>query len=307
MSLATRCTVCNTVFRVTQDHLNVSAGWVRCGRCQQEFNGLDQLFDLEADDTPALTFERDGLADIGPPVPDVDIRAQDNYTVASDATDLDGLPGQEPDEPDNARPFDAALEVPDDFESQPNVLPDELPLAASDEDIASSPTFIRQDDDNSLSKRPGARLAFALLVLLLSMALLLQGAFHFRDTLAARLPQTRSVLMALCKLAECRVRAPRRIDDIVVESSALTHEPRGNTFRLLVVLRNRGTLTLAMPSVELTLTDSRSQVLARRTLMPADFNHPAGVLMPAMETSLGLVLAGASKHTTGYTVEAFYP
>jgi predicted Zn finger-like uncharacterized protein len=41
MSLATRCTDCNTVFRVVQDQLKVSEGWVRCGRCDAVFNALE--------------------------------------------------------------------------------------------------------------------------------------------------------------------------------------------------------------------------------------------------------------------------
>ncbi len=52
MSLATRCTSCKTVFRVVQDQLKVSEGWVRCGRCGTVFNALEALFDLERD-TPA--------------------------------------------------------------------------------------------------------------------------------------------------------------------------------------------------------------------------------------------------------------
>ncbi|MES2888644.1 MAG: DUF3426 domain-containing protein [Pseudomonadota bacterium] len=49
MSLATRCTSCKTVFRVVQDQLKVSEGWVRCGRCGTVFNALEALFDLERD------------------------------------------------------------------------------------------------------------------------------------------------------------------------------------------------------------------------------------------------------------------
>ena len=52
MSLATRCTACGTVFRVVQDQLKVSEGWVRCGRCQEVFNALEGLFDLERDAAP---------------------------------------------------------------------------------------------------------------------------------------------------------------------------------------------------------------------------------------------------------------
>ncbi len=52
MSLATRCTACGTVFRVVQDQLKVSEGWVRCGRCKEVFNALEGLFDLDREAPP---------------------------------------------------------------------------------------------------------------------------------------------------------------------------------------------------------------------------------------------------------------
>jgi predicted Zn finger-like uncharacterized protein len=52
MSLATTCPNCSTCFRVVQDQLRVSEGWVRCGHCQQVFNALESLFDLDAPQEP---------------------------------------------------------------------------------------------------------------------------------------------------------------------------------------------------------------------------------------------------------------
>lgn len=49
MSLATRCAACGTAFRVVQDQLKVSEGWVRCGRCGEVFSALEGLFDLSRD------------------------------------------------------------------------------------------------------------------------------------------------------------------------------------------------------------------------------------------------------------------
>ncbi|TDM09641.1 MAG: hypothetical protein C4K60_10515 [Ideonella sp. MAG2] len=46
MSLATRCPACSTTFKVVQDQLKISEGWVRCGHCQEVFNALHSLFDL---------------------------------------------------------------------------------------------------------------------------------------------------------------------------------------------------------------------------------------------------------------------
>jgi predicted Zn finger-like uncharacterized protein len=59
MSLATRCPVCQTVFRVVQDQLKVSEGWVRCGRCAKVFNAFEGLFDLERE-FPALQRAAEG-------------------------------------------------------------------------------------------------------------------------------------------------------------------------------------------------------------------------------------------------------
>src|ERR1700712_2465646 len=52
MSLATRCTSCGTAFRVVQDQLKISEGWVRCGKCNAVFNALEGLFDLGRDASP---------------------------------------------------------------------------------------------------------------------------------------------------------------------------------------------------------------------------------------------------------------
>jgi predicted Zn finger-like uncharacterized protein len=55
MSLATRCTECGTVFRVVQDQLKVSEGWVRCGRCSAVFNALENLCDIDSGDSPDVS------------------------------------------------------------------------------------------------------------------------------------------------------------------------------------------------------------------------------------------------------------
>ena len=99
----------------------------------------------------------------------------------------------------------------------------------------------------------------------------------------------------------------RRIDDIVIESSALTGAPTGNAIRLSVVLRNRGTLPLAMPAIELSLTDPAGQLLARRALLPADFAMAGATRAASAETPLQLVLAVDGRRPSGYTVEPFYP
>lgn len=43
MSMITRCPACETMFRVVPDQLRISAGWVRCGRCDEVFDASEHL------------------------------------------------------------------------------------------------------------------------------------------------------------------------------------------------------------------------------------------------------------------------
>jgi hypothetical protein len=145
----------------------------------------------------------------------------------------------------------------------------------------------------------------------LLLALLLGGqwAFHFRDTLAAEWPVVRAPLAAACEAFGCRLEPPRRIEDIAVESSALTRAGGGNedALRLQVALRNRGPLALALPSIELALTDGNGELVARRALPAAEFRNAPALLPPASEISLQVLLANPGARVAGYTVAVFYP
>jgi len=67
MSLATRCTACGTIFRVVQDQLRISEGWVRCGRCAEVFDAGEQLFDIDREAPPPWPADAQSKhADFGP-------------------------------------------------------------------------------------------------------------------------------------------------------------------------------------------------------------------------------------------------
>jgi predicted Zn finger-like uncharacterized protein len=354
MSLATRCTACNTVFRVVQDQLKVSEGWVRCGRCGAVFNALEGLFDLEPEpaaapagaDASEVPHARDSIPDetvrvqpadtiveaapasteVEPAVPVADdwhrppgprepffFPDSAEPVIASTPADFDDTPASRVAQQDridfaDAR-FNAALLAEagldiadDDTDSLP--VPAE-PILATD---GPTPEFLRQADRQARWTRPGARWALSLLSLLLALGLLLQVALHYRDLVVTLLPATRPALQAACELANCRIEALRRIDDIVIESSALNALPGGDAVRLSVVLRNRGVFPLAMPAIELTLTDAGGQMIARRVLPPADFGAATSAVLPAAtEAPLQLVLATSGRRPSGYTVEPFYP
>jgi predicted Zn finger-like uncharacterized protein len=328
MSLATRCFACGTVFRVVQDQLKVSEGWVRCGRCNEVFNALDSLFDLERDNPPAWS----------PGSPLVE-EAPTDVAEEPAPQELSTAPVSEPSESlvdridahlqnswrSNSSPSARVnerdrLDFPDaqfDPEFSLGMLSDAsnetattLPLSSESvppPSSATTPDFVRHAQQRARWQRPAARMLLAATGLLLLAALGLQAGHHFRDVVAARWPATKPALVTWCETWACSIQAPRRIDDIAVESTALARASEPDAFKLMVTLRNRGPLAFAMPSVDLSLTDATGQLVTRRVLSPGDLRVGSASIPPGADVPLQAVLTAGSARVTGYTVEIFYP
>ncbi len=335
MSLATRCTSCGTVFRVVQDQLKVSEGWVRCGRCNEVFNAIEGLFDLERDAPPnwkppaaptpaplAATVTAAFEAQAEPPDDDDVFQLSDGDRIHSrffqpEQADVDQTPAQAVKARDRVDFADAQFNTALLSDGKPK------PSASKGTGIARSsvkearakleaarrgPGFVQQAKQRERWRSPAMRVMLSLMLLLLVGGLVGQGAYHFRDLWAAQWPATRPLLAQGCVWLGCEIAAPRRIDDVTVESSSLSPASGGNGYRLAVVLRNRGALTLAMPWVDLRLTDSGEQLVARRALAPGDFRVSPAVLTPGNESNLQVLLSSSDpRRISGYTVEIFYP
>ena len=333
MSLATRCTACHTVFRVVQDQLKVSEGWVRCGRCSEVFNALEGLFDLDTQDPQHLqsaqvaagTATQDGARDPGLGL------SQDDLSDLEDPTRLGHIDEQllgSPLHTDRSTPARRVserdrLEFPDaQFDSDllaeegdsdggygPALLqrseesPPPPPAPAPDQ----APAFVSQAQRRQRWHSPARRALLGAVAVLLLGALTLQVADHERDLVAARWPVLTPALNAWCELARCTLQAPRIIDDLVVENSALERSPTVDGYQLTVALRNRGSLTVALPAVDLSLTDPGGQLVSRRVLTPQDFRSASTVIAAGAESNLQLLLSTGGVRVSGYTVEIFYP
>ena len=330
MSLATRCSACGTVFRVVQDQLKVSEGWVRCGRCSEVFNALEGLFDLERDSRPESwmpTVPDAGDFDRLPPEPTPSQPFRDEAPSDPDADRFDEhlfgprrdagarRAGNVPNR-DQLEFADAQLEyAPYTDSSTTDVDLDELhagtgamPLESEQVEAAHPPEFVQRADRAARWRRPGMRIALGLLALLLVAGLGVQYAHHERDRIAAHWPEARPTLQAWCERIGCRIEPLRRIEDISVESTTLTRAGApADMFRLGISLRNRSEVALAMPSIDLTLTDASGELLARRALAPQDFRVATTTLAPGGESALQLLLSAGSPRVAGYTVEIFYP
>ena len=336
MSLATRCTSCGTVFRVVQDQLKISEGWVRCGRCEQVFNALEGLFDLERDAPPGgagahfeevsaanrgddpsnylSTRQVEGDQDDGQPddphlVERIDAHLFGKRRAESATTPSENVSKRDRHEFSDAR-FDTNLFI-DDEEAplepgigEPEPAPEAAAPAKTDHGALE---FLRQAQRRARWEQPRVRFALAAGATALALMLTLQTAHHFRDTVAARWPGTLAMLTSWCDLAGCSIATPKRIDDIVVDSTALGRLGNDDAFRLSVTLRNRGQLPVALPSIDLSLTDTSGQLLARRVLEPRDFQASVASLAPGADVALQAPLSAGSSRVSGFTVEVFYP
>ena len=344
MSLATTCTACGTVFRVVQDQLKVSEGWVRCGRCTQVFNALESLFDLERDTAPGSlpgelneavqsvkapsaapsVWSKDPSGAIRAPVPSRDSApaSQSGDDSLADRLDSELFPERHRVAAAGTKSRFGAIDSPGfgDLRHDSEVVSDDdalsrpfesnLPFEDSvprQHDTMGAPEFLRHADRTARWNRPWVRTCLSLALLPLLATLALQMTHHWRNAIAARWPDTLPLFARWCELASCSLEPPRRIDDIGLESSGFTRIAGVDQFRVSVVLRNRSTTPLSMPWIELSLTDASGNLLVRRALSPHDFRVASPVLAGEAEANLQLLLATGTPLVTGYTVEIFYP
>jgi len=322
MSLATRCAACGTVFRVVQDQLKVSEGWVRCGRCGDVFNALEGLFDLERESAPAWTPSQRGGLDLLP------ASAHEHAVQAeASATQVARSDG----EPEAAATSDAAgdTEIDTRTDSQLETRQDERD---EDDDVVGrgevsefddaaaegppnvdampepTPAFLREAHSRARWQRPGLRAALSVAATLLGVLLAGQAVFSQRDAIAARWPPAAPALALLCAALDCRIEPLRHIEGLAVESSGLTQLDNASLYRLQVSLRNRDALPLLTPALDVTLTDSRGEVVSRKVLTDRDFGVPPLALVAAgAELTLQTVLDAGERRITGYSIEIFYP
>jgi hypothetical protein len=109
------------------------------------------------------------------------------------------------------------------------------------------------------------------LLLLLAFA---QALYFYRIEIASRLPGVKPALTGYCELLKCVIFLPEKIELLSIESSDLQADPlQPNVVTFSALLHNRAEYTQAYPSLELSLTDTEDQVLARRVFTPAEYLH----------------------------------
>ena len=200
----------------------------------------------------------------------------------------------------------------------------EFPLEAAD--ATQDVSFVRDARREAMWRSPGVRVALGFIALVLIAVLFLQVLVQQRDSVAALEPRFKPWLKTLCSYMQCEVAPLRRIESVVIDSSSF-NKLDADSYRLSFSLKNTGTAQVAMPSLEVTLTDMQDQALVRRVLTPAELGLAVTILGAGSEAAGVVVMQVLDNNTAtaagtpasnvpastgplrvvGYRVLAFYP
>jgi predicted Zn finger-like uncharacterized protein len=267
MSMITKCPSCATTFRVTPPQLQAQRGMVRCGRCAMVFDGFKTLATLR-DDSP-LDANPPGAAPGAAPVVPKD-RLQPPIEIAP-ATPLAQAAPVIAEAP--SRVADEIVPVPAEelrsaaARSEPEVPAPTQPGVVTDVDEIFSAPFAAE----TLPTRRRGGWALGIVVLLL--ALVVQGAYFYRGEIASRIPELRPHLDRVCGFLHCKVALPQQPRQISIEASdmqALDPAHPGQ-IALTATLRNQATIVLGYPALDVVLTNSKDHTVARRIFLPAEY------------------------------------
>ncbi|MFT3848072.1 MAG: DUF3426 domain-containing protein [Propionivibrio sp.] len=161
------------------------------------------------------------------------------------------------------------------------------------------------------SEKP-TRWPFVLVSLLLVLALAGQAIFHFRSELATTMPSLRPLLSEASAALGRDLPLPSHVELISIELSDLQNDPaHGNLLVLNATLRNRAAYTQALPSLELSLTDTQDSVVARRIFTPADYlsdkSRERQGFAAGTDLTLRLWIEAKDITAAGYRLYVFYP
>ena len=288
MSMLTRCPNCSTSFRITTDQLVSRQGKVRCGKCQNVFSALGSLVHTRepAAHPPSISepvVPLDAPAPAGPVTgqPTVDAVAPTAATAEQAA-------------------FDAAI--------QKEAEARKAAAAAAAREEEDTEDLDDEDEDAASGKR--RRVAWLSLAGVLAAGTLLsaQGAYYYRNQLAAAQPEARPWLLEMCARLKCKIEAPVDPQAINIESSGLEVDPADKTqLQLNALLRNRATISQGLPYLELTLLDAQEAPLARRVFRPDEYAPGAAPLAANGEHQVRLSIDASQLKANGYRLYAFYP
>lgn len=175
------------------------------------------------------------------------------------------------------------------------------------------PDFMEDEEPESPSKA----LIWLSGAVALSLVLLGQLLYVYRDDVASSVPTLRPLLEQACRPVGCEVGYVRRIERIFVVGSSLrlatnqaVAQTRVHDYVLSLTLQNRYDRAQPWPSLMVVFSDASGTVVIRRALAPSEY-LPADLLArpfgAQQEASLEIPMQVMGSPVSGFEVEKFFP
>jgi len=248
----------------------------------------------DADRAPDTRDERDI-------VPGAEIEAEDaRATEPEFAEGYELIPGEREDVPSAETAAHQAQ----------NARHEEAPRAVS---VAPGPALTLPDALMEAGPAPVARRGpWIAAIVGLALTLLVQGVWWFASPVALAFPTARPALESVCGALGCTVALPQLPEQLFIEGSdlQLLDVARPHEVLLTAQVRNRAALSQQLPLIELTLTNTANQVVARRVLRPAEYlGAPASgrdSIEGNEEIAIRLYLDTGNVRPAGYRLYLFF-
>jgi predicted Zn finger-like uncharacterized protein len=324
------------MFKVVPDQLRISDGWVRCGQCDEVFDANSHLqLDVEVVAAPV----RGSSPPNSPTSPistgesweaGLSVEAQASgaaaadYDRKSDTGEYFAHKPHELDFPPEATVLDLselspAWDLPSPDSAMVASAQDDMGVAPVSEEPAAqwveveqsaTPSFMQAESMKVVRPSPFARALLWTVCLLSGAVLVFQVLVQERDRIAATEPAAAPFLVALCEFTGCELAPMRQIESVVIDSSSFA-KLRADVYRLNFTLRNSAPLGVAVPSLELTLTDMQDQPVVRRVIAARELSAKSGALLANSELTESLAISvklpEKANRIAGYRLLAFYP
>jgi predicted Zn finger-like uncharacterized protein len=282
MSLKTRCPACDTVFKIVPDQLKVSKGWVRCGRCAEVFDAAAHAATSdEASPWPQSTPQ--AVVAISPAI------------IAEDT-----------------------IFTPENIAPQAINTPTNVTFAPSSEKKETDFSFVRVAKNKAFWQQKNVITGLRAACVALAGLLFFQVVFSQRNHIAAGNPAIKMSFESLCQAIGCKIESFKNIDAFKIDSSSFQkaqitagESASAEVFALKLTLKNSSDIPVAMPAVELTLTEAGDKPVLRRVLLAQELGFTDTTLAANAdwtgEMKLAVTANPALVPISGYRVLLFYP
>jgi hypothetical protein len=184
--------------------------------------------------------------------------------------------------------------------------------AQPDEEVEpEAPSFLPTPDS---AREERLRRALTIACGPLALLAVIQFGLTLRNDALEAWPSLRPSLARACAVFGCTVGWPMHAELLTIVGSELAAIPGTDVIELDAAVRSRANFVMALPAIEVTLTDTQNRTIARKVFLPADYLASTGEpssridegLAPGSDLSLRLVFEARGLTAAGFVLYPFY-